>query len=77
MARVLALTRDLLFGSQVQGALTLAGHDVELIADEPRLRRQLAGNDDSARPRVEVLVVDLTDSELEGAAVVEALAGEG
>jgi hypothetical protein len=77
MARVLALTRDLLFGSQVQGALTLAGHDVELIADGPRLRQQLAGNGDSERPTVEVLVVDLTDGELEGAAVVEVLAGEG
>jgi hypothetical protein len=77
MARVLALTRDLLFGSQVQGALTRAGHDVELIADEPRLRQQLVGNGDSERPRVEVLVVDLTDGELEGAAVVEALAGTG
>jgi hypothetical protein len=77
MARVLALTRDLLFGSQVQGALTLAGHDVELIADDARLRQQLAGPADSRRPTVEVLVVDLTDGELEGAAVVEALAGEG
>jgi hypothetical protein len=77
MARVLALTRDLLFGSQVQGALTLAGHDVELIADEPRLRQHLAGNGDAERPTVEVLVVDLTDGELEGAAVVEALAVEG
>jgi hypothetical protein len=77
MARVLALTRDLLFGSQVQGALTLAGHDVELIADDARLKQQLAGPTDSQRPRIEVLVVDLTDGELEGAAVVEALAGEG
>jgi hypothetical protein len=77
MARVLALTRDLLFGSQVQGALTLAGHDVELIAADARLRQQLAGNGDSQRPTVAVLVVDLTDGELEGAAVVEALAAEG
>jgi hypothetical protein len=77
MARVLALTRDLLFGSQVQGALTLAGHDVELIGDDARLRQQLAGPGDSGQPRVGVLVVDLTDGELEGAAVVEALAGDG
>ena len=33
MARVLALTADLLFGSRLQGALTLAGHEVELVAD--------------------------------------------
>jgi hypothetical protein len=74
MARVLALTRDMLFGSQVQGALTLAGHDVELIADEPRLRARLADSSDPARPPAEVLVVDLTDGELDGAAIVESLA---
>ncbi len=73
MARVLALTRDLLFGSQVQGALTLAGHDVELIADEPRLRERLADAGDPANPAVDVVVVDLTDSELDGAATVQAL----
>ncbi len=77
MARVLALTRDLLFGSQVQGALTLAGHDVELIADEPRLRERLADAGDPANPAVDVLVVDLTDGELDGAGVVESLAGAG
>ena len=59
MARVLALTRDLLFGSQVQGALTLAGHDVELIADEPRLRARLADSSDPAHPPADLLVVDL------------------
>jgi hypothetical protein len=77
MARVLALTRDLLFGSQVQGALTLAGHEVELVGDEPRLRQQLAGTVDSECLAVDVLVVDLTDDELEGAALVEALAVAG
>jgi hypothetical protein len=77
MARVLALTRDLLFGSQVQGALTLAGHEVELIGDESRLRERLAVAADSDRPPADVLVVDLTDAELEGAAVVEALTGTG
>jgi hypothetical protein len=77
VARVLALTRDLLFGSQVQGALTLAGHDVALIADEPRLRERLSATDRSDRPVADVLVVDLTDDELDGAAVVESLAGAG
>jgi hypothetical protein len=77
MARVLALTRDLLFGSQVQGALTLAGHEVELIGDESRLRERLADAVDPERPAADVLVVDLTDAELEGAAVVEALTGTG
>jgi DNA-binding NarL/FixJ family response regulator len=75
MARVLALTRDLLFGSQVQGALTLAGNEVELVADESRLRELLAA--DRAEPdraAADVLVVDLTDGELDGAAVVESIA---
>ncbi len=81
MARVLALTPDLLFGSRVQGALTLAGHEVELIADEPRLRARLAERADAADPAdptragVAVLVVDLTDDDLDGAAIVESLRG--
>jgi len=70
MARVLALTRDLLFGSRVQGALVAAGHEVELITDEPRLRELLAG-------RADVLVVDLTDGELDGAGIVESLTAAG
>lgn len=77
MARVLALTRDLLFGSQVQGALTLAGHEVELIADAPRLRERLAASADPASPAADVLIVDLTDGELDAAAVVEPLARAG
>jgi hypothetical protein len=74
MARVLALTRDLLFGSRVQGALTLAGHDVELIADAPRLRDRLA---DAGAPAADVLVVDLTDGDLDAAAIVASLSGAG
>jgi DNA-binding NarL/FixJ family response regulator len=77
MARVLALTRDLLFGSQVQGALTLAGHDVELVADESRLRERLTDVGDSAHPAVDVLVVDLVDGDLDGAASVQALSDSG
>jgi CheY-like chemotaxis protein len=77
MARVLALTRDLLFGSQVQGALTLAGHDVELLGDEARLRERLTGAAHPGRPAADVLVLDLTDGELDGASIVEALAREG
>jgi len=74
MARVLALTRDLLFGSQVQGALTLAGHEVELVGDESRLRELLTAHDGELGGAVaDVLVVDLTDGELDGAAVVESI----
>ena len=74
MARVLALVPDLLFGSRVQGALTAAGHEVELIGDEGRLRLRLA---DPAAPAAAVLVVDLTNEELDGATLVRALSQEG
>jgi hypothetical protein len=73
MARVLALTADLLFGSRIQGDLVAAGDDVELIADETRLRARLADPD----PAADVLVVDLTDSQLDWAGVVAGLADEG
>jgi len=79
MARVLALTRDLLFGSQVQGALTLAGYDVELLADEARLKRRIADfavADADAAPE-DVLVVDLTDADLDGASIVAGLVAAG
>jgi DNA-binding NarL/FixJ family response regulator len=74
MARVLALTADLLFGSRIQGDLTAAGDEVELIGDEARLRACLAESD---RPAADVLVVDLTDERLGGAGVVEVLSAEG
>ncbi len=74
MARVLALTADLLFGSRIQGDLSAAGNEVELIADETRLRARLA---DAGKPAMDVLVVDLTDARLGGTAVVEALSAEG
>lgn len=89
MARVLALTRDLLFGSRVQGALQGAGHEVELVDGEARVRERLgaeapgsAGADvggaggtpgGSAAGAVDALVVDLTDPDLDGAAIVASL----
>jgi CheY-like chemotaxis protein len=69
MARVLALTNDLLFGSRIQGDLSAAGHEVELVADGPRLRARLTACD--------VLVVDLTDPDLDGPRLVEELFSEG
>jgi hypothetical protein len=69
MARVVAFIPDLLFGSQVQGALQAAGHEVELVADESGVRGALAGAD--------VLVVDLTAEPARRAALVEALTVEG
>lgn len=71
VARVLLLTADLLFGSNVQGALSAAGHEVQTVADEGRLRERLI---DESQPSVDVLAVDLTDADLQGAAVVEAVA---
>lgn len=73
MARVLALVPDLLFGSRVQGDLTAAGHEVELIGDETRLRARLAGDGSASGA---VLVIDLTDPQLDGAAILQALAAE-
>ncbi len=74
MARVLALVPDLLFGSRVQGTLTAAGDEVELLGDVPRLRERLSAPDE---PHVDVLVVDLTDAQLDGASVHESLVEHG
>jgi CheY-like chemotaxis protein len=71
MARVLALVPDLLFGSNVQGSLRAAGHEVELIGGERQARELLAAD------RSGVLVVDMTDASFDGAAVRQALAAEG
>jgi len=77
MACVLVLTGDLLFGSQVQGALKLAGQEVELVGDEARLRERLIAFAGDARPAADVLVVDLTDAELDGAGVLASLKRAG
>ena len=74
VARVLVLTADLLFGSRVQGALVAAGQDVQLVGDERRLRERLAVE---GVPSVDVLVVDLTDEELDGTGIVESLTPAG
>jgi hypothetical protein len=68
VARVVALIPDLLFGSQVQGGLAAAGHDIELVGSVERMRERLAG--------AAVLVVDLTQ-DLDGAALVCALSEQG
>jgi CheY-like chemotaxis protein len=74
MARALALVPDLLFGSRVQGDLTAAGHEVELVGDEARLRARLA---EAAAPTAGVLIVDLTDPRLDGTAILQALVADG
>jgi len=65
MARVLALVPDLLFGSRVQAMLRDAGHEVELVSGETEVWDQIAGTD--------VLVVDLTDAELDGIGLIDTL----
>jgi hypothetical protein len=90
VARVIALVPDLLFGSQVQGSLSAAGHDVALAGNEKKVRERLAegggasgsagGAPGTAGPGAEsatVLVVDLTDDRFDGAAILEALAADG
>jgi hypothetical protein len=87
VARVIALVPELLFGSQVQGSLTAAGHDVVLAGEQAKVRERLAAG--GAAPDAEggaqgaaqsgaggatVLVVDLTDDRFDGAAILEALA---
>jgi hypothetical protein len=52
VARVVAFVPDLLFGSNVLGALQAAGYETVLVSDQDGLRRELAGAD--------ALVVDLT-----------------
>ena len=74
MARVLALVPDLLFGSRVQSMLSAEGHDVELLAGEGALRARVGS---PAAESAQLLVVDLTNDDLYGPAIVEALAGSG
>ncbi|HEY3186201.1 MAG TPA: hypothetical protein VGJ70_01920 [Solirubrobacteraceae bacterium] len=65
MARVLALVPDLLFGSRVLSMLRDAGHEVELASGETDVWDQIAGTD--------VLVVDLTDADLDGIGLIDTL----
>jgi hypothetical protein len=52
VARIVAFIPDLLFGSNVVGALRAAGHEVALVSDQDGVRRELLG--------AQALVVDLT-----------------
>ncbi len=69
MARILALIPDLLFGSRLQASLAAAGHEVELTGDPAAVSERL--------PDADVLLVDLTREELDGASLVKALAARG
>ncbi len=65
MATVALLCPDLLFGSKVEGALLAAGHDVTRYDGEDMAR--------AAAPHSDVLVVDLTDDNFDGATLVESM----
>jgi hypothetical protein len=65
VARVVAFIPDLLFGSNVLGALQAAGHDVVLVSDPDGLCRELSGAD--------ALVVDLTADPADRIAQIRAL----
>jgi CheY-like chemotaxis protein len=71
MSRAVVLTADLLFGSNVQGMLVAAGHEVELAAGPGPLRDALA------RQPAEVVIADLTSDELQGVQTVRELREEG
>jgi CheY-like chemotaxis protein len=71
VARVLVLTPDLLFGSNVQGMLAAAGHEAELAGGEDALREALI------RAPADVVVADLTSDELERVQSVRELREEG
>ncbi len=65
MARVVALIPDLMFGSRVQALLAGGGHEVTLCAQEDLARAEAPGAD--------VLVVDLSSADIDGAMLVESM----
>lgn len=65
MTRVTALVPDLLFGSKVKAMLETAGHEVEMAQSETDVWDQIAGSD--------VLVVDLTTDDVDGAKLLDTL----
>jgi CheY-like chemotaxis protein len=69
VARVALLCPDLLFGSNVEGALRAAGHEVTRYSREDEARAAAADAD--------VLVVDLTSDAVDGPALVEAMRAGG
>jgi hypothetical protein len=65
MARVVAFIPDLLFGSNVVGALQAGGHEPVLVSDAYAVRRELPG--------AQALVVDLTADAAERLEQIEGL----
>jgi CheY-like chemotaxis protein len=69
MARIVALVPDLLFGSKVVSMLEGAGHEVVLCSQEDETW--------GAADRADVLVVDLTSDEVDGATLVDSMRAGG
>jgi CheY-like chemotaxis protein len=69
MARVAVLVPDLLFGSKVLSMLGQAGHEVTTCPPGPDAAAAAAG--------AEVLVVDLTTDEVDGAQLLDAIRAGG
>jgi DNA-binding response OmpR family regulator len=65
VAKVALLSPDLLFGSKVEGGLRAAGHDVTRYDEDEQARAAAAGAD--------VLVVDLTADDYDGATLVDSM----
>jgi CheY-like chemotaxis protein len=69
--RALALVPDLMFGSRLLAAAEADGIELERVGDAAAVRTRLAGR------AADVLVVDLTDSDLDGPAIVASLRAAG
>jgi CheY-like chemotaxis protein len=74
MARALALVADLMFGSRLAAAAAEAEVELELVADGGRARERLAQPGDGGW---DVLVVDLSDEQLDGTELVRSLRAAG
>jgi hypothetical protein len=69
MARAVAFVPDLLFGSNLVGALQAGGHDVVLVSNP--------GDLEGAMPGADVLVVDLTAEPADRIAAAQPYLGPG
>ncbi len=69
MARIALLCPDLLFGSKIEGALTIAGHSVSRFDSEERVRVGASFHD--------LLVVDLNEEKFDAPALIASMREHG
>jgi len=69
VSRIALLSPDLLFGSKVEGALAVAGHDVNRFDTEEAVRPAASFH--------ELLIVDLTAEGIDGPALVRSMREKG